>query len=136
MKHFFVRFFCFISILFIIDSLISGFDIEGLTSYLVFAFLLTATYMLLEPLIRFFTLPVNLVSLGAFNFVLGCFYIYFFKLIVPGFIIQDGSLGPLFNKEIQLPEIKLSYIAVIILSSLSITLLNNIVTWALESKGK
>lgn len=136
MKIFLLRFFCFISILFIVDQLINGFEIIGLGSYLLFAFLLAISYMALEPIIKFFTLPVNLVSLGLFHFILSCFYIYFFKLIVPGFDIHDGGIGPLFNKEIQLEEIKLSMIAIVIFSSLLITLLNNIVTWAIEGKKK
>lgn len=136
MKNFVIRFFSFIAILFIVDSLIKGFDIADLGSYLLFAFLLTLTYIALAPIIKFFTLPINLLTLGIFNFIISCFYIYFFKLIIPGFEITQGSIGPLFNKEIQLSEISLSLFAVIIISSLLITFLNNIISWAMDDKKK
>ncbi len=136
MKPLIIRFFSFVAILFIVDNLINGFEIIGMGSYLFFALLLSITYTVFIPLIKFFTLPVNMLTLGLFNFIIGCVYIYFFKLIIPGFIVQDGSIGPIFNDNIEVEAIKLSFLSIIIVSSLFITLLNNIITWAIDNKNR
>jgi putative membrane protein len=134
MKLHIIRFICFIAFLFITDSVINGFEINDLGSYFLFAFLLTITYIAIIPTVKFFTLPANLLTFGIFNFVISCVYIYFFKYIIYGFEIKDGSIGPFITSNIQLEEVKLSLISVVIMSSLFLTIMNNIVSWCFDSK--
>lgn len=132
MKGIILRIFTFLAILFFIDSILTGFEIETIGAYLLFALLLALTNVTLVPVIKFFTLPINTVTFGLFNFVIACVYIYFFNFIIPGFVVTDGSLGPFVTTNIDVPEIKMSFWAIIIFSSLMITFLNNVVSWTVD----
>lgn len=136
MKEIFLRFFTYLGILYLVDAFIKGFDLNTVGAYIFLAALLSITHVALEPVIKFFTLPLNLVTLGFFNFVISCIYLYFFHLIIPGFDILDGSIGPVVSDSIQVPEIGLAAIAVIILSSLMLTLFNNFITWTIDNGKK
>ncbi len=134
MKGIILRIFTFLAILFFIDSVITGFEIESLGAYLLFAVLLSVTNIALIPVIRFFTLPINTVTFGLFNFIISCVYIYFFNFIIPGFKVTDGSLGPFVSSNLNVPEIGMSFWAIIIFSSLLITFFNNVVSWTVDSE--
>ena len=135
MKEITLRFFTYIGILYLVDSFIKGFDLNSAGAYIFLALLLAVTHVVLEPVIKFFTLPINLVTFGIFNFIISCLYLYFFNLFIPGFNLVDGSVGPIISDSIQIPQINMSLIAIIIFSSILLTLLNNVITWA-SSHGK
>lgn len=80
-----------------------------LSAFLILSVLLSLTFVALTPVIKFFTLPINAVTFGLFNFVISCIYIYFFDFVIPGLDVFDGSIGPFITYDIQIPEIKMSF---------------------------
>ena len=136
MKEITLRFFTYLGILYLVDSFIKGFDLTTVGAYIFLAILLAITHVVIEPIIKFFTLPLNLVTFGIFNFIIACIYLYFFNLFIPGFNLADGSIGPIVSDTIQIPEINMSLIAIIIFSSILLTLLNNFVTWTQGGKKR
>lgn len=134
MGEFVLRFFTYLGIILIVDSWVQGFELFSLGSYLTLALLMSLTHVFISPAIKFFTLPLNMFTFGLFNFILTCVYLYFFDLFIPGFKLSDGSIGPFISSVIIIPEIQMSPLALIVFSSLLISLLNNVVTWALKSR--
>jgi putative membrane protein len=134
MKEVTLRFFGYLAILYLVDAAVAGFDLTLPSAAIILALLLSITFLVLNPAIKFFTLPLNLVTLGFFSFLISCLYLYFFNFIIPGYYISDGSIGPVTGSLVQIPQIQLSLVAVVIISSMLISLLNNIVTWSLGKK--
>jgi putative membrane protein len=129
MKKIIVRIFTYIAILFLVDSLIHGFEFVDVAAVLLLSFLLSITDLIINPVVKFFTLPLNLFTFGIFNFVLSCVYLYFFDLLIPGLRIIKGYLGPFTSSAIQIPQINLSQLGVVIIAALMISILNTVVSW-------
>lgn len=129
MKSIVLRLFTFIAILYLIDRFIIGFEITSATSAVALAALLSITQLIIKPIIKFLTFPINLLTFGIFNFFISCVLLYLYNFIVPGFQLIAGSVGPFNSSDIQVPEVKLSQIGVIILASFAISLLNSIISW-------
>ena len=134
MKKAVLRFFSFIAILFIVDQLLHGFEFNSPVTMLFLALLLTVFQIFIRPTISFLTLPINFFSFGLFNFLVSVAMIYLFSLLISGFTISNGYISAISNSDIQVSSISLSRIAVIIVSSLFIALLNNLTNWALDDK--
>jgi putative membrane protein len=134
MKKLILRIFTYISILFIVDKAITGFEMETFTAILILAVVLSICHIAINPIIGFLTLPLNFMTFGVFNFLISCVFLYIFKLLIPGFELRDGYIGP-FNSDIaNSAPINLSMIGVILVSAFLISLFNNIINWTQQSK--
>jgi putative membrane protein len=129
MKKIILRVFTYVAVLYLVDSLIHGFEFQDSGTVLLLAALLSLTDRIINPIVKFFTLPLNLLTFGLFNFILSCVYLYIFDLLIPGLQIVNGYLGPFNSTAIQIPTIRLSLIGVIIIGAFVISFLNAIVTW-------
>lgn len=136
MKKFILRYFTYIAILYIVDKTVNGFEINNPSAMFIMAFIFTLTLIAIKPAIKFVTLPANFLTFGTLNFLTSIALLYMFFIIIPGLSIQTGSLGPVYSSDIQIPEVKLSMIGVIIISSFFISLFNNIINWTLDKKEK
>lgn len=135
MKEFVLRLFTFIAALFIASSLVSGFTISNLATYVILAIFLSILQFLLKPTIIFITFPYNNFTAFVTNFLILSLIFYFFNLVMPGVIISDGSIGPYISPAIVVPAIEMKSYVVIFFSSFIISLINSIITWAI-SKSK
>ncbi len=78
-----------------IANLVSGFSITGLYAALILAVLLGAFNYTIKPIILLFTLPINLITLGLFTFVINAGLLWLASTIVKGVEI-DSLLAALF----------------------------------------
>jgi len=129
MKNIVLRLFTYIAILYLIDSLIVGFEINSALTVCMFALLMSICDVAIRPVIKFLTIPLNFMTFGLFNFLLSCLFMYFFDVIIAGFQITNGYIGPIKNELLQSPLISVTKIGIIVFSSFIISLLNNIVSW-------
>lgn len=53
-----------------LDYFFHTFGIQGLTAYLIIGLCYTCFVKVVKPLVRFFSLPVNIFTLGLFSFVI------------------------------------------------------------------
>lgn len=74
--------------LLIVSSLIPGFRIEGLFSALVVALVLGFVNAIIRPLVLLLTLPITIVTLGLFIFVINALMLLLVSSIVKGFTIE------------------------------------------------
>ena len=81
----------FISALVILVSayLLPGVHIDGLTTALVVAIVLGILNVVIKPILFILTLPVTILTLGLFTFVINAFLILLTTKLVPGFKV-DG----------------------------------------------
>jgi len=69
-------------------QLISGVHLSDATSTLLAALVLAIINAIVRPILIFLTLPITLVTLGLFIFVLNAFCLWLTSRIVPGFEVQ------------------------------------------------
>jgi putative membrane protein len=75
-------------------SLIPGIELHSLGTTLLAALVLGIVNAVLRPILIFLTLPITLVTLGLFIFVLNAFCLWLTSRLVPGF--EVGGFGAAF----------------------------------------
>lgn len=68
---------------------IPGFKIDSFTSALLAVFVLGFLNIFIKPLLLFLTLPINILTLGLFTFVVNAVLLYVASEVVPGFRIDS-----------------------------------------------
>jgi len=75
--------------LFIVAYLLEGLEVEGITAALVAALVLGMVNAVIRPLILLFTLPLNVLTLGLFTFVVNAALLYLVAQVVRGFSVEN-----------------------------------------------
>jgi putative membrane protein len=78
-------------VIFALAYIIPGAHVTGFMAALAVALVLGILNAFLKPVLLIFTLPINILTLGLFTFVLNALLIMLVSKIVPGFVI-DGFL--------------------------------------------
>jgi putative membrane protein len=79
-----------------VANFVPGIHVDGFTSALIAAFFLGLVNTLIRPIFLVLTLPVTLLTLGLFIFVINGLMFWFTGSILKGFVVEDfwsGVLG-------------------------------------------
>lgn len=82
---------------FLTAQVLTGVTVSGFASSLMAAVVLGLVNAVIRPIIVFFTLPINLVTLGLFSFVINALMVMLVGKIVPGFEVKDFGWALLFS---------------------------------------
>lgn len=77
--------------LMIVANLLSGFSVESFYAALIAAVILGVLNAVVRPLLVLLTLPINVMTLGLFTFVINAGLIFFVGTFVKGFSINFSS---------------------------------------------
>ena len=83
-------------VLLIVDQIVSGIEIKGITAALVAAIILGLVNTFIRPILILLTLPITFISLGLFILVINAMTFAFTAWIVDGFYIYS-YLGAFFG---------------------------------------
>lgn len=72
--------------------ILPGVDVDSFVTALVVAVVLGILNALLKPILLILTLPITILTLGLFTFVINLMLVYLTEAVVPGFVI-DGLLS-------------------------------------------
>lgn len=75
--------------LLIVACLLEGLEVEGITAALVAALVLGIVNAVIRPVILLFTLPLNVLTLGLFTFVVNAALLYLVAQVVRGFSVEN-----------------------------------------------
>lgn len=75
------------------DSLMSGVFVGGVFSALIAAAVLGLVNMTIKPILFILTLPINLITLGLFTFVINAMMLGLVSWLVPGFQVASLFSG-------------------------------------------
>lgn len=125
LKNFLLNFFC----LLLISYLIPAIDYSGKTEILILASLVLALVnILIKPLLNILFLPINLISLGMFRWVINVIVLGLVTIIVPTFKIKSfffsgfnfqGFIIPSFNVSLLWSYVLVSFLITLILNFLN-----------------
>lgn len=77
--------------------LLPGVQIKGFLSALTTAIVIALLNLVVRPILLFLTLPINLLTLGLFTFVINAGIIMLASAIVPGFKVDNWWWALLFS---------------------------------------
>jgi putative membrane protein len=75
--------------IYIASALLTGFSADTATAIIVASALLGIMNVFIKPVLLLITLPINLLTLGLFTFVINAVLLYFVSWIVKGLIIDS-----------------------------------------------
>lgn len=75
-------------VIFIVAYVLPGVNVESFISALAVALVLGIINAFLKPILLLLTLPINLITLGLFTFILNALLILLVSMIVPGFVVN------------------------------------------------
>lgn len=87
-KKFIINWFVYALAIFITAYLLPGVHVGGVISVLVLAIVLGIINNFIKPVLIILTLPLSIVTLGLFSFIVNAFLILLTAWIVPGFSVN------------------------------------------------
>lgn len=86
--HLFLRWLVYALGIILVAYLIPGIEVSGLYAALVTVLILGLINVFIRPLLVLLTLPVNILSLGLFTFIINALLLWFASTIVRGFEVS------------------------------------------------
>ena len=84
--------------------LIPGINVDSFVTALIAAFVLGVVNAVIKPVFTLLTIPINIITLGLFTFIINAIMLWITTLIVPGFEISGwlaAILGSIFLSAIS-----------------------------------
>lgn len=77
------------AILLLVDAMMPGIQISGFGTALLAAFVMGLVNFFIRPVLALLTLPLNLLTLGLFSFIVNAFMFALVAWLVPGFEVSN-----------------------------------------------
>lgn len=90
--------------IFVTAQLLSGITVKGFGSSMVVAVVLGLVNAVIRPILIFFTLPINFLTLGLFSFVINALMVMLVGQLVPGFEVKSFWWALLFSIVLSLVQ--------------------------------
>ncbi|MEK7509149.1 MAG: phage holin family protein [Patescibacteria group bacterium] len=83
--HFLFRFAATVTAVYLTVNLVPGITVAGWETMLIVAVVWSVIVAVIRPVLQLLTLPVTIITLGLFSFILNALLFWAMELIVPGF---------------------------------------------------
>lgn len=129
LRLFLINLFCLWSVGFLLPGVkfIGGFQTIALT-----ALVLTLISSFIKPLIKLLLLPVNLLTLGAFRWLVNVITLWLVTLVVPQFIIQSFNFVGYTYNGFAIPTMFVVTFWAFVLASLIISIITTFILWLIK----
>ena len=88
--------------------------------------------MIVRPIVKLVTLPINLLTLGIFSWVINVLMLYLVTSLIPGFGVSAFNFEGLVYEGLSLSAAEVGLLSSYILSSFIISLLTSILGWLFD----
>ncbi len=119
--------------LFVVTQFLSGVQISGgVLTYVFGAVVLAIMFLVVKPVLNILTLPLNIITLGTFSFVVNIIILYLLTLFVPNikivpFVFQGFSFAGFI-----IPRVYLNEVFAFIASGLFLSVIITFLTWLIK----
>lgn len=119
--------------IFFISQILPGVKVSGgLITYLVGGLALTLLFILLRPVLRVLTLPLNLVTLGMFSFLSNVIIFYLLTVLVIGISITSFTFPGINYSGFVIPSIYFNTLFAFIITAFIQSLCVSFLNWLIE----
>lgn len=87
---------------YITSNILPGVSVENFTSALIAAIILGIVNGVIKPFLLILTLPITILTLGLFTFIINAFMVLIVDAIVPGFEVSSFFLALVFSLVLSL----------------------------------
>ncbi|MFH0936814.1 MAG: phage holin family protein [Candidatus Daviesbacteria bacterium] len=105
---------------------------EGLKGLLIGALAFMAANILLVPLIKILLLPLNLLTVGIFSWLINVLAFYLLIKIIPNFQISTYYFSGLYYEGFSIPGMELSSLQVVVVAALLIGAIIHFINWLIK----
>lgn len=88
--------------------------------------------MVVRPVIKLVTLPINLLTLGLFSWLVNVFMLYLVTKLITGFEVSAFEFSGLTYQGLVIPTISLSLFWSYVIASFTIGLLTSVLGWLFD----
>lgn len=126
LKSFFINFFS----LLLVAKLVNGFSFaKGYETILIAALVLGLVNLFVRPLINILLLPINLITLGAFHWIVNVVTLFLVTIIVPDFGIIGFEFPGLNFSGLTLPPYATTGLLALILNTFVLSVISSFFFW-------
>lgn len=130
MKRIIRIFFISLLAIWLAAKIIGGFSYEGGSQTLILAAAaFTVINIFIRPLLRLFFLPLNVLTLGLFSWVVNVLVLYLLVLIIPQVNIQAFDFPGFSRQGFVIPAMRLTFLTTLIVSSFVISGISGFFNW-------
>ena len=116
LKRFLLKFLVTTASMLVVVKVLPWAEVSDPAALVVAALLLGIFNSLLRPILIILTLPINIISLGLFIFVINGLVLYLVSYLVPGFEIRNFGSA--------------------VLASILISIVSGVINWLIKDSGK
>jgi putative membrane protein len=104
----------------------------GLTTYVVGAVVLSLLFMIVKPILGIITLPLNIITLGLFSFLINAIILYFLTILVPNISITAFEFKGLSFLGFVVPKLSINSFFAFAIASIIISLIVEFLRWLIK----
>lgn len=93
------------------------------------ALVLTFLNKAVKPLIKLLFLPINLLTLGMFRWLINVLILFLLTLIIPGFKIHSFSFSGFTYQGFSLPAMEINFFFSLVICSFFLSIFNSFFSW-------
>lgn len=116
--------------LFLTSQIITGLKISGgFTTYLVGGIILSILFLIVKPILSIITIPLNIITLGFFSFIINAIILYFLTILVPNISITAFTLNGFSFSGFIVPDIPFNNFFAFIIASILLSVIVGLLKW-------
>ena len=113
--------------LWLLDKLFESFVIRDLQSLLAAALVLTFANLIIRPVVKLITLPINILTLGLFSGIANLATLYLTIKLTPGLSLSTTNFPGLILGEFTIPKIIIPKLGTLVLVNIGFSLIYNLI---------
>lgn len=119
--------------LFLLTQVLNGVKVSGgILTYLVGGAALSIMFVIIKPILSIITLPLNIMTLGLFSFLINAIILYLLTILVSGISIKAFVFKGFSFAGFVVPNVSLNTFLAFIVASLFISIFVGFLTWLIK----
>lgn len=119
--------------LFLLTQILSGVKISGgVATYIIGGAALSLMFVIIKPILSIITLPLNIVTLGTFSFLINAIILYLLTILVSGISISSFVFKGFSLAGFVVPSVGLNTFFAFIVTSFFLSIIVGFLTWLIK----
>lgn len=119
--------------LFLVNQALEGVRVNGgLTTYIIGGIILSILFLIVKPILSIVTLPLNIITLGVFSFLINAIILYFLTILVPNISITAFNFHGFSFWGFIAPQLQINNFFAFIIASILLSLIVGFLKWLIK----
>ncbi|MDP2586030.1 MAG: phage holin family protein [Candidatus Levybacteria bacterium] len=119
--------------LFLVVQVLEGVKVSGgLSTYILGGIALSILFVIVRPILSIVTLPLNIITLGLFSFLINAIILYLLTIIVPGISIAAFRFNGFAFWGFVIPQLQVNSFFAFVIASALLSLIVGFLKWLIK----